>query len=148
MGVTMASSAPARALSKELLPALGCPAITTFRPSRSKAPWRAWARTSPRRPANGPTVRRIGLLQKVDFLFREIQRGFDQHAQVDQRVAQHMDPVREHAGQRTAGASGCGFGAGIDQVGHRLGLGQIELVVEEGPLGEFTRPGRSQTGQQ
>lgn len=41
MGVTMASSAPAKALSNELLPALGCPAITTLMPSRSSAPWRA-----------------------------------------------------------------------------------------------------------
>ena len=41
IGVTMASSAPAKALSSEDLPALGCPAITTRMPSRSKAPWRA-----------------------------------------------------------------------------------------------------------
>ncbi|MNT46342.1 hypothetical protein D3C72_1829760 [compost metagenome] len=40
IGVTMASSAPASALSSELLPALGCPAITTLMPSRSSAPWR------------------------------------------------------------------------------------------------------------
>ena len=44
-GVTMASSAPASALSSELFPALGCPAITTLMPSRSSAPWRAcWNR--------------------------------------------------------------------------------------------------------
>ena len=40
-GVTMASSAPARALSSEDLPALGCPAMTTLMPSRSSAPCRA-----------------------------------------------------------------------------------------------------------
>ena len=33
----------------------------------------------------------VGLLQEVDFLFREIQRGLDQHAQVDQGVAQDVD---------------------------------------------------------
>ena len=43
MALTIASSAPARALSSELLPALGWPAMTTCKPSRSKAPWRAWA---------------------------------------------------------------------------------------------------------
>ena len=37
-GVTMASSAPARALSKDDLPTLGCPAMTTRIPSRSSAP--------------------------------------------------------------------------------------------------------------
>ena len=42
MGVTMASSAPAKALSSEDLPALGWPAITTFKPSRNNAPCRAW----------------------------------------------------------------------------------------------------------
>ena len=38
IGVTMASSAPANALRSELLPAFGCPAITTRMPSRNKAP--------------------------------------------------------------------------------------------------------------
>ena len=38
IGVTMANSAPASALSNELFPALGCPAITTRTPSRNKAP--------------------------------------------------------------------------------------------------------------
>mmetsp|Transcript_32493 Transcript_32493/g.76309 ORF Transcript_32493/g.76309 Transcript_32493/m.76309 type:complete len:214 (-) Transcript_32493:272-913(-) len=46
MGVTMASSAPASALSSELLPTLGWPASTTFRPSRSRAPWRVRAWTA------------------------------------------------------------------------------------------------------
>ena len=38
IGVTMASSAPAKAFSSELLPALGWPAITALMPSRSSAP--------------------------------------------------------------------------------------------------------------
>ena len=44
-GVTMASSAPANALSKEDLPAFGWPAMTTVMPSRSKAPWVACCST-------------------------------------------------------------------------------------------------------
>ena len=44
MGVTMASSAPASALSRLLLPTLGWPASTTRRPSRSSAPWRVRCR--------------------------------------------------------------------------------------------------------
>lgn len=39
IGVTIASSAPASAFSRELLPAFGWPAITTWMPSRSSAPW-------------------------------------------------------------------------------------------------------------
>ena len=36
-----------------------------------------------------------------------------------------------------AGAAGGGLGAGVDQVGNGLCLGQIHLVVEECPLCEF-----------
>ena len=46
IGVTIASSAPASALSSELLPTLGWPAITTLMPSRSSAPWRARSSTA------------------------------------------------------------------------------------------------------
>ena len=46
IGVTMASSAPASALSSELLPTLGWPASTTWMPSRSSAPWRARSSTA------------------------------------------------------------------------------------------------------
>ncbi len=41
----------------------------------------------------------IGLLQKVDFLFGEIQGGLDQHAQMHQRIAQAVHLLREGAGQ-------------------------------------------------
>ena len=65
IGVTIASSAPASALSSELLPTFGWPASTTRMPSRSSAPWRArrqhrgdlrrWPRRAAgaRRPARG-----------------------------------------------------------------------------------------------
>ena len=33
----------------------------------------------------------IGFLQKVDFFFGEVQRGFHQHAQMHQGIAQHMN---------------------------------------------------------
>ena len=56
-----------------------------------------------------------------------------------------MDQRRELARQRAAGAAGRGLGAGVDQVGYRLGLGQVDLVVQKGPLAEFTRPRQPQT---
>jgi hypothetical protein len=37
--------------------------------------------------------------------------------------------------QRTPGGAGGAFVAGGDQVGDRLGLGEVELAVEEGALG-------------
>ena len=42
--------------------------------------------------------------------------------------------------QRAHGGT-CGVARpGIDEIGHRLGLREIDLVVEEGALGEFPRP--------
>ena len=46
MSVTIASSAPASALSSELFPTFGWPARTTRIPSVRSAPWRAVARTA------------------------------------------------------------------------------------------------------
>ncbi|MNH21426.1 hypothetical protein D3C79_812340 [compost metagenome] len=65
ISVTMADSRPARALSRLDLPALGRPAITTFMPSRSRAPCLASPRTSSssammpyRSPATLPSERK------------------------------------------------------------------------------------------
>ena len=82
---------------------------------------------------------RIGLLQKIDLLFGKIERGLHQHAQLDQRIAQRMDLGRELPRQRPAGAAGGGLGVGVDQVGDRLGLRQVDLVVQESAFGEFAR---------
>jgi hypothetical protein len=41
--------------------------------------------------------------------------------------------------ERAAGRPGRRLGAGVDQVGHRLGLGQVEAVVEESATGELPR---------
>ena len=41
IGVTMATSSPAKRLSKELLPTLGAPTNTSCTPSRNIRPWRA-----------------------------------------------------------------------------------------------------------
>ena len=59
-----------------------------------------------------------------------------------------MDFAAEFARQAAAGAFGRRFGAGIDQVGNRFGLGQVELVVQKGTLAELARLGHAQAGQQ
>ena len=41
----------------------------------------------------------VGLLQKVDLFFGKVQCRLHQHAQVDQRIAQLMHPLRKRAGQ-------------------------------------------------
>mmetsp|Transcript_32493 Transcript_32493/g.76308 ORF Transcript_32493/g.76308 Transcript_32493/m.76308 type:complete len:400 (-) Transcript_32493:129-1328(-) len=86
----------------------------------------------------------IGLLEEVDFFLGEVERGFHQHAQLDELVAQHADLLAQRAAEGPARAAGGGFSAGVDQVGHGLGLGQVELAVQEGALGELSRLGQPQ----
>ena len=81
--------------------------------------------------------------QKVDLLLGKVDGRFDEHAQFGQRRDRGMHPVGEHALQRLHGAARRLFGAGLDQIGDGLGLGQIDLVVEEGPLRELAGPRRA-----
>jgi len=46
-----------------------------------------------------------------------------------------------------AGTARRGFRAGVDQVGNRLGLGEIDLSVEKGTLAELSRFSHAQSGQ-
>ena len=86
----------------------------------------------------------VGLLQEVDVLLGKVQRRLDQHAQLARCARAGLDLPRERAAERAAGRARGGFGAGVDQVGHRLGLGQVELAVEKGALGELARLGQAQ----
>ena len=85
----------------------------------------------------------VGALQEFDFFFGKVEGGFDQHAQVQQLVGQHVDLPGKYALQRAGGGARRLFGAGLDQVGDGFGLYQVELVVEEGALGEFARLGQA-----
>jgi len=87
---------------------------------------------------------RVGRLQEVDLLLGEVQRRLDQRAQLEQRLDQGVDAPRELAGQRAVGRPCRRLGAGVDQVGDCLGLGEVEAVVEEGAAGEFARRGHAQ----
>ncbi len=89
----------------------------------------------------------IRLAQEIDLFLRKIERGLHQHAQVHQRIAQPVDLVGEGTRQRTAGAARGGFGAGVDQVGDRLGLREVDLVVQERALGELAGPRQPQARQ-
>ncbi len=82
----------------------------------------------------------FAVAEKIDLLFGKVDRGLDVAAQFDQRLDQGMNALREFALQGTQrGARGL-RAAAVDQVGNRLGLGEIELVVEEGAFGEFAGP--------
>ena len=90
---------------------------------------------------------RVGLFQKVDLFFGKVERRLDQHAQMDQRIAQRVDLLGECARKRTPRTARRRFGARVDQVCNRLGLRQIDLVVEERALGELARLGQAQLRQ-
>jgi hypothetical protein len=47
-------------------------------------------------------------------------------------ISAEKAPDKDRLALRTAA-----LGAGVDQIGNRLGLGQVHLVVEERALGEF-----------
>lgn len=55
-----------------------------------------------------------------------------------------MHGLREHAVERTRGRARGGLGAGLDQVGDGFGLGQVQLVVEEGAARELAGLGHAQ----
>ena len=144
--VTIASSAPASAFSSELLPTFGWPARTTRMPSRSSAPWRARrqhrvdaarARRASRPRASARSRKSISSSGKSSVASTSMRSSTS-------ASASGVDLARERAVERARRRARRGFGARVDQVGHRLGLGQVELVVEEGALGELAGLGEAQ----
>ncbi len=83
------------------------------------------------------TPLRLCLAQKVDVFLGKIERGLDQQAQLDQLGGQCAHRLRQLAGQRPGGAASSRLGAGLDQIGHALGLRQIEFAVEKRAPGEL-----------
>jgi hypothetical protein len=57
------------------------------------------------------------------------------------------DLFGEIARQRPAGAACRSFGAGVDQVGNRFGLGQVDLVVQKSALRKLAGLRHAQAGQ-
>ena len=149
IAVTIASSAPASALSSELLPTFGWPARTTRMPSRSK---RALARA--RSTASTPAVQRAAAGPARRRCRRKSisSSGKSSVASTSMRSSisasrERVDLARERAVERARRRARRGLGAGVDQVGDGLGLGEVELVVEEGALGELAGLGDAQARQ-
>ncbi len=91
----------------------------------------------------GQLAARIGFFEKVDFFLGKVERRFDQHAQADHLFHQFVDGLGERARQRRRSRLRRRLGGGVDQVGNRLGLGQVELVVQIGTAREFARLGQA-----
>lgn len=77
--------------------------------------------------------------EEVDFFFREIDRGLDIDPQADQLLGEVMHPLGKRPLQGSQCVAGRLRGARFNQIGNRLGLGQVEFVVEKGPFTEFPR---------
>ncbi len=84
-------------------------------------------------------------ITRFDLFLRKIQRGFDQHAQVDEHGDRLVNGCREIALQGTHGAARGLFGGGIDQISHAFSLRQVHFVVKKGALREFARLGEART---
>ena len=87
----------------------------------------------------------IGRFEKIDVFFGKIERGFHQHAQGNQLINQGVNVLGKRAFERAQRHAGGRLARGINQIGHALGLRQIELVVEKSAFGEFAGLGRART---
>ena len=83
----------------------------------------------------------LPVAEKIDLLVREVNSGFDIRPERRQCFNEGMYVAGKFTLQGTRGGAGRLFGITVDEVGNRLGLGQVELVVEEGTLGKL--PGRA-----
>ena len=106
--------------------------MTTVMPSRSSAPWRAFAAIcahSSIAPSMRVAQRRVG--EEVDLLLGKIDRRFDVHARLGDGFGQRMHGDGELALQRAQRGARRLDRAAVDQIGDRFGLRQVELVVEK-----------------
>ena len=62
-------------------------------------------------------------------------------AHVHQGVIDPLHPPAQGAGELPARHPGGCLGLRINEIGHRLGLHQVQLSVQEGPAGELSRAG-------
>ena len=85
----------------------------------------------------------IRFFDKINFFFGEIKVRLHQHPQVDKGIFERIHFAGEHAGKRLGGTAGSGFGAGINQIGNRFRLGEVDFAVQKSTFGKF--PGACQT---
>ena len=79
--------------------------------------------------------------EKVDLLFREINRRFEVDAQIEHRPVDLRNPGREFAAEGSHRGPGGALRRAVDQVGDPFRLGKVDLVVEKCAFGEL--PGSS-----
>ena len=89
------------------------------------------------------TRRRLGGSEEIELFIRKIDRRLDERTQLDEPVTVALHDSRELARERPAGASHRRRGRTVDEVGDRLGLRQIDAIVEKGAQRELAGPGRT-----
>ena len=72
-----------------------------------------------------------------NFLVREIDSGFDPGGGSNKAGAPGLIEVRKLSAQLVYRLTALGFGLGIDEIGYRLGLGQVQAAVFHRPAREF-----------
>ena len=75
--------------------------------------------------------------EEIDLFLGEVDRRFDIDTQLDQTLDQTSYLPGELALQGTQGGASGGSGVTGDQIGNRLGLSQVEFIVEKGAFGKF-----------
>ena len=106
IGVTIATSSPARRFSRLDLPTFGRPTSTTASPSRSSAPCAARASICARRARmRVELAARVGGAQEIDILVRKVERRLREHPQLDQRVDERVRSSRENSPDRLRAAA-------------------------------------------
>ena len=88
-------------------------------------------------------ARHLAVGEEVDLLVREVDGRFHIDAQPDQALHQLLDFAGELPLQGVHGAAGGLFAGGFNKVSDGFGLGQIQLVVDEGALAELAGAGRA-----
>ena len=146
IGEVIAASRRANWFSRLDLPALGGPTIATAMPSRSR---------SPRWPSARCALDFVGQFgglgrdPRLDLgrqvLVGEIDRRFEMRQKAQQPLAPAAIELAERAVELAQRLAPLRLGFGGGEIGHRLGLGQVELAVQKSAAGEFAGLGEPQT---
>ena len=97
---------------------------------------------SERRGQRVDAARDFGLGRHVHIVFGKVDAGFEQGDELNQRLLDGSDAAAERATHLAGGQARLGEGLRLDQVAHRLGLGEVEPAGEKGALGEFAGLGQ------